>query len=112
MIPLVRSGPCLEYLEVAHRAARPRVRGEHEMMQCLDERPLVIDTFVPSRLGQPPSAGDGGRPKALHRVPRGAVVVGGLHRPNLGSLRVSALELSLDERGDVDVVHHDVADEP
>jgi hypothetical protein len=41
------------------RAAGPGVRGEDEMTQRLDERPLVVDPQAESRFGQPPGAGDG-----------------------------------------------------
>ena len=97
---------------VEHRATRPRVRGEHQVAQRLDERPLVVDPLVTSRLRQPSGAGHRLGPEALDRVPHGSVVVGRLHLLQLDPLGVPPLELGFHERGDVDVVHDEVADHP
>jgi hypothetical protein len=52
-------------LDAADHPHEPRVRGEDEVSQRLDERVLTIDPLVERRWRKPPRALDGGCP---HRV--------------------------------------------
>ena len=96
---------------VEHRARRPGVDHEHQVAQRLDERPLVVDPLLAGGLRQVARPVDGVGPQPLDRVPGGTVVVGRPHLAHLHTLGVSPVELALDVRGDVDVVHDEPLDE-
>ena len=67
-------------------------------------RDAIGPSFVAKRLGRPLRSGDRLGPQPLDRVRRGAVVVHALHLADPDPFGVSAVQLGLDVRGDVDVV--------
>lgn len=90
-----------------HHPADPRVAGEAEVAQRLDERPLVADGLVQLRLVEAAGALDRLGPAAFDDHPRLPEPLGGV-RPHQRALRVATVELRLDQRGDVDVVDDNV----
>jgi hypothetical protein len=89
--------------------ADPRIGGEHEMPQRLDERPLLVDTLVQPLSRQCPGPIDSPRPQPLESSPRFPITVG-IHRPHLGPLGLSTIELGPHQRYDVDAVDPQVLD--
>src|SRR5262249_37527110 len=91
------------------RAADPRVGGEDEVAQGLDEGPLAVDGLVQQRGVQAAGPGDGAVPEPVEGVPGGpeAGRCCGAHR---GPVRVAPVQLGVDQRCDVDTVDRDVED--
>ena len=74
------------------------------MPQRLHERPLLVDPFVQSRLGQLLGPSQGLRPEQFDGVPHRAEVVGRADLAQLHAFGVPAVEFRLDVCGDVDAV--------
>jgi hypothetical protein len=107
---IVREAEWAVGLTVAEdRAAHPRVGGEDEVAQRLDEGVLAVSLLVQQVWRQALGALDGGRPRLFDDRPRLAEAVRG-GWVELSALRVAPVELGLDERTNVDAVDPDVAD--
>ncbi len=83
--------------------AHPGVRGEGEVAQGLDEGPLAVDRLVQQCRVEAPGPLDRRRPPPLDDVPRVAKA-GGVGGSHLHPIRLTPVELGLDERRHVDAV--------
>jgi hypothetical protein len=86
-----------------NRSQHPRVGGEDQVPQRLDEGPLAIDALVQPVLRERLRALDGRVPSASDDVPCSPEPVG-VGRSHERAVGVAAVELGVDQRADIDTV--------